>query len=185
MTTTPRPLVTFDLDGVLCRPPFGINPGKGQHKRREGEGHRNLLWVTERWRYLGRKPMPGAVEGFRQLSESFECHVVTARAEVARGLTEGWFERYFGAVPTLHMRPHWREKSAQFKARRVVELGAVAHFEDDPHTAAWLAELVPAVFLVDWPRNRWLEGERIHRVSRLSEAAAELDRFRQDRPSSP
>ena len=29
-----RQLLTFDMDGVLCRPPLGINPGTGTGKRR-------------------------------------------------------------------------------------------------------------------------------------------------------
>jgi len=165
-----RPVLTFDMDGVLCRPPFGINPGKGRHKQRDKAGRLNLLWLTERWRYAGRRPMPGAPEALRELAAQYDCKVLSARGEVARRHTERWFARYFGTVPELHLRPHWRESPAQFKTRKVVELGAVAHFEDDPHTAAWVAELVPAVFLVDWPRNRWLNAERIHRVPSLREA---------------
>ncbi|MBK7328813.1 MAG: hypothetical protein IPI85_06955 [Dehalococcoidia bacterium] len=61
-----RPLLTFDMDGVLCRPPFGINPGSGRHKRRDAPGQKGLLWATESWRYHFRKPMPGAVEGYKE-----------------------------------------------------------------------------------------------------------------------
>lgn len=172
-----RPLLTFDLDGVLCRPPFGINPGSGRGKRRDAKSRKNLLWLTERWRYALRKPMPGAREGFLALMEGYDCQVVSARGEQARRLTERWFERHFGFVPPVHLRPHWRETSAQYKARRLGELRPLAHFEDDPHTAGWLAELLPAVFLADWGRNRWLEGERIHRIRRIEEASAVLERL--------
>jgi hypothetical protein len=167
---TNRLIVTFDLDGVLCRPPFGINPGSGRHKRRDTPGKRGPLWLTERWRYLGRRPMPGAAEGFRLLAARYDCRVVSARGEQARALTERWLQRYLGAVPPLYLRPHWRETSAAYKARLLPELGAVAHFEDDPHTARWLADLLPAVFLVDWPRNRWLEGPRLHRIPTIAAA---------------
>lgn len=176
-----RPLVTVDLDGVLCRPPFGINPGPGRNKRRDVPGKAGVLWLTERWRYRGRRPMPGAVEGIRALQASFDVAVLSARGEAARSLTEAWFRRHFGFVPQLYIRPHWRETSAQFKARRVVELGAIAHIEDDPHTAEWLAELVEAVCLVDWPRNRWLAGERIHRIRGIADAAAVLEAVRAGR----
>jgi hypothetical protein len=74
-----KPVLTFDLDGVLCRPPFGINPGRGMHKARGAPGKRGILWATERWRYRGRRPMPGAVVGFRLVGERFECKVLTAR----------------------------------------------------------------------------------------------------------
>lgn len=169
-----RPVLTFDLDGVICRPPFGINPGRGRHKRRDGEGTKSILWRTERWRYAARRPMHGATEGLSLLARDFDCKIVSARSVDAAGLTADWFERHMGMRPDMHLRADWREKPAQFKARKVVELGSVAHFEDDPHTAQWLAELIPAVFLVDWWRNRWLKGERIYRIHEISDAAAIL-----------
>lgn len=172
-----RRLLTFDLDGVLCRPPFGINPGSGKHKRRDTPGKRSLLWATESWRYHLRKPMPGAVEGYKRLAESYDCAVVTARGRQAEGLTRRWFERYFGFVPELHMRPGWEETSAQFKARKMAELKPLAHFEDDPFTAAWVAEITGAVFLVDWKRNAWLSGDGVHRISRIQDAAPILERL--------
>lgn len=165
-----RPLLTFDMDGVLCRPPFGINPGTGRGKRRDAPGKRGLLWATESWRYHLRRPMPGAVEGFVALQGRYRCVVVTARGSQAERLTRRWFERYFRFVPELHMRPSWSETSAQYKARKMRELTPLAHFEDDPFTAAWVAELVPAVFLVDWPRNASLSGPNISRVTRLLDA---------------
>lgn len=165
-----RPLVTFDLDGVLCRPPFGVNPGRGRHKRRDRRGSRSLLWLTERWRYYGRHPMPGAAEGLRLVSGLYECRVLSARGEAAREHTQAWLRRNFAVVPPLDLRPDWHETPAAFKVRRVGELGAVAHFEDDPHTAAWLAELIPAVFLVDWWRNRWLEAPGVQRITRIADA---------------
>lgn len=165
-----RPLLTFDMDGVLCRPPFGINPGKGRGKDRNKQGTKGILWFTESWRYHGRKPMPGAAGGFAELSRHFQCVVVTARSTKAEGLTRRWFERYFGAVPELHMRPSWHETSAQYKARKLTELRPIAHFEDDAFTADWAADIVERVFLVDWGRNRWLSRPNIHRVERIAEA---------------
>ena len=163
--------MTFDLDGVLCRPPLGINPGTGTGKRRDVPGRKGLLWLTERWRYRGRGPMSGAIEGIALLSRTHRWEVVTARSEVARSLTERWFQRHFGIIPVIHMRPHWQETSAQFKARLVTSLQPVAHFEDDPFTAAWVAELCPTVFLIDWPRNRALAGANIIRVASICDAA--------------
>ncbi|MGI8926494.1 MAG: hypothetical protein ACR2HN_07590 [Tepidiformaceae bacterium] len=180
----PRPLLTFDLDGVLCRPPLGINPARGRNTSRTGQGSRNLLWLTERWRYRGRRPMAGAVEGFRRLAERYECHVLSARGERSRPLTEAWLARYLGPAPPLHLRGDWRETPAQFKARMTEKLRPLAHFEDDPHTAAWLAETLPAVFLIDWRRNRWLTGERVHRMQRLEDALPLLKELTRD-PGAP
>jgi hypothetical protein len=170
----PRPVLTFDLDGVLCRPPFGINPGSGKRKRRDARGKPGLLWLTERWRYLGRQPMPGALRAFERLSASYECIVVTARGEAARPLTERWFDRHLGRVPRLLMRPSPAETSAQFKVRVIGEIAPEAHFEDDPFTARWVAEFVPRVFLVDWRRNRWLKGANIVRLRSVDEAVPDL-----------
>lgn len=183
--TQPRPLVTLDLDGVLCRPPFGINPGRGIGKARREQGTKNLLWRTERWRYALRRPMPGAREALAALQQRYECHVLSARGEQARRLTERWFEHHFGRVPRLHLRPRWRETSAAFKVRMVQELRPIAHFEDDPHTAAWVAEFVPAVFLVDWWRNRWLDAPRVHRVPRIAAALPILDGLSEAPASQP
>ena len=165
-----RPILTFDLDGVLCRPPFGINPGKNQDKERKKEGRRTFMAPTEAYRYYLRRPMAGAREGFAWLNESYDCQVLTARTEVTRKATEGWLQRWLGFVPTLHLRASYEETPAAFKVRRSGEIGALAHFEDDPHTALWVADVLPLVFLVDWWRNRWLEDERIHRVRWIAEA---------------
>ncbi len=56
----------------------------------------------------------------------------------------------------------------------------VAHFEDDAFTAAWVAELVERVFVVDWPRNRTLEGSNITRIRTLEEAEGVLREKRRE-----
>jgi len=173
-----RALLTFDLDGVLCRPPFGINPGTGTNKSREAAGKRGILWRTEAWRYRWRRPMPGAIEGFTALAKEVRCVVVTARGKPAEGETREWLRRYLGETPELHLRPDWTETSAQYKARKMRELHPLAHFEDDPFTAQWVSELIPHVFLVDWPRNRALMGSNIHRIQRLADASEILDDIR-------
>lgn len=171
-----KPVITFDLDGVIVRPPLGINPGSKIHKPRDAEGKRGILWLTERWRYAGRRPMPGAIEGLSRLTLNFDCRLLSARGEAARPITERWLSRYLGSIPPLHLRPDWHETPAQFKTRMVRELGAVAHFEDDPHTAAWVSELVRAVFLVDWRRNRALpDRENIFRVRSVLDAVGRID----------
>ena len=169
-----RPILTFDFDGVICRPPLGINPGKGIGKSRDKPGSKGLLWRTESFRYLFRGSMPGAIDGLNLLAKDFDCQVLTARSEVARTHTEGWLRSRLGWLPKLNMRPDWHETPAQFKTRMVLELHPLAHFEDDPFTAEWMAELLPAVFLVDWPRNRHLTADNIHRITRLAEAAPTL-----------
>ncbi len=169
-----RPLLTFDLDGVLCRPLLGINPGRNINKPRRSEGHATPLTATERFRFAGRRAMPGAREGFLWLAQTYDCQVLSARTEMTRSTTESWFRRWFGTLPPIHLRDGTAETPAAFKLRKAQELGALAHFEDDPHTAEWLAEVLPAVILVDWWRNRWLKAPRVHRVHWIAEAGAIL-----------
>lgn len=114
--------------------------------------------------------MPGAVDGFQRLAAEYDCVILSARSNVGQQNAEAWLRRFFGAEPPLNLRPGWEETSAAYKARMVAELRPFAHFEDDPHTAHWLSELIPAVFLVDWRRNRWLGGHNIYRIHRLEEA---------------
>ena len=170
-----RPLVTFDIDGVLCRSPFGINPGRVSANPTSPPRLPRPTWPFERWLYLRRKPMPGALDGFRVVAERFECAVVSARSEAARTVTEGWLTDTFGASPLLRLRPSWRERSSAFKARVIPPLKPLAHFEDDPNTALLLAERIPHVFLVDWPRNRGVERDNIHRIECISDALPILD----------
>lgn len=115
--------------------------------------------------------MPNAREAVEALRAVADLRVVSARGEAARPPTERWLARHLGWTPPLYLRPSWRETSAQYKARVLRELAPLAHVEDDPHTAAWAAEFVPLVVLVDWPRNRWLEGSNIRRASGPLEAA--------------
>ncbi len=166
-----RPIVTVDLDGVLARPPFGLNPDANRKKRRDRRARWSPLWALERWRYVGRSPMPHAGAALEQLREVADVRLVSARGEAARPATERWLARHLGWRPPLYLRPSWRESSAQYKARLLAELAPFAHLEDDPHTAAWVAEFVPLVVLIDWPRNRWLEGPNIRRASDPLEAA--------------
>lgn len=170
-----RPLVTFDIDGVLCRPPFGINPGGPNARSRDPVRIPRLSWPVERWFYGWRRPMPGAREGFHAIAARFAIATVSARAESARGVTGRWLERELGASPPLHLRPTWRERSSAFKARVIPALGAFAHFEDDPNTALLLAARIPCVFLVDWPRNRGVAHPGVHRIGRIAEALPLLE----------
>ena len=123
-----RPLVTFDMDGVLSRNPWGINPGG----------------VSSDATSPPRLPRPLA--------------------------------RTFGVSPPVRLRSSWRERSSAFKARVIPPLKPLAHFEDDPNTALLLAGRIPYVFLVDWPRNRGIERDNIHRIERISDALPILER---------
>ena len=170
-----RPLVTFDMDGVLCRNPLGINPGGVSADATSPSRFPRPTWPLERWLYLRRKPMPGAVEGFHAVAERFDCAIVSARGEGARPLTEDWLRRTLDVSPPVRLRASWRERSSAFKARVIPPLRPLAHFEDDPNTALLLADRIPHVFLVDWPRNRGVERDNIHRIGCIADAVPILE----------
>ncbi len=119
--------------------------------------------------------MPGAREGFLAIASRFDCAIVSARGEAARATTRVWLGRVLGVSPALHLRPSWRERSSAFKARVIPPLEPLAHFEDDPNTALLLAERIPYVFLIDWPRNRGVERANIHRIERIGDALPLLE----------
>ncbi|HCU99707.1 MAG: hypothetical protein CL897_01670 [Dehalococcoidia bacterium] len=119
--------------------------------------------------------MPGAAEGFRAIAKNFECAVVSARGEAARSVTEAWLVQTLELLPPLWLRASWRERSSAFKARVIPPLKPLAHFEDDPNTALLLADQIPHVFLLDWPRNQGVEQSNIHRIQRLADALPILE----------
>jgi hypothetical protein len=168
-----KPIVTFDLDGVLCHPFLGLNPGGLKDEPVTSPGRWNPAWALERWRYYGRGPMPGAREGFQAISEFAECVVVTGRGEAARKHTKGWLKKNLGADPRLLMRPHWRERPPQFKQRILEELGPAAHFEDDPNTALRLAAHRP-VYVVAWGRNKGFAADNVQRIDSVQDAVDDL-----------
>ena len=168
-----RSLLTFDLDGVLCRPPFGINPGSKKNSKKLNHNTFSLpgmLWFFERWRYKGRKPMPRAVASLHEFQKVYRCVVVSARSEASRKETEAWLQKYFGQVPEVFLRPSWRETPSVYKDRIIRELQPIAHFEDDPSTAMILSEHASQIFLIAWRRNRGLENDQIRRIDEIGDA---------------
>lgn len=170
--TAPKPPMTFDLDGVVCRPPLGVNVGISRNLHlpplppavatravHRGRGLRGALrLLLHALRYLGRAPMPDARAGLLAIREFREPLLVTARSAVILPMIEAWLRRYdlrdcFGAVYANDT----ALRAAQFKLHRVRALGAAEHVDDDGATAYYLAcHGLPRVYLRDWPRNRAL-----------------------------
>ena len=167
-----RSLLTFDLDGVLCRPPFGINPGRKKKSKKLNNTFSlpGILWFFERWRYKGRRPMPRAVASLHEFQKMYRCVVVSARSEASRKETESWLQKYFNQVPEVFLRPSWRETPSVYKDRIIRELQPIAHFEDDPSTAMILSEHTSQIFLIAWRRNRGREKDKISRIEEIGDA---------------
>ena len=166
-----RPLLTFDLDGVLARPPLGLNLTinralQGQPATQEGaapgEGgwtfwERLLARAYYPLRYGGRSPLPEAAAAVTAAAQRYRVSLLSARNWRGRAATEGWLHRH-GILPYLDA-VHLNDSgapAAQFKRERARLLGVVRHVEDDAATAALLARDGVQVDLIDWPRNRGL-----------------------------
>ena len=174
------PLLTIDMDGVICQPPFGRNLGI----------HRDFLdpdappiraRVPSRWfkrivdplRFELRRPLPGAREALAELRGLRTLLLLTGR----RSPPDRWLRRH-GFAPLLDgvVINETALRSPHFKLAAIAELGASEHIDDDGRTVQLLAQRSQAQpYLRDWPRNRALPyDERVRRVADLGALAALL-----------
>ena len=166
-----RPLLSFDLDGVLARPPFGRNLTINRDEQRRddpsqaremppppvGWWDRLLMATYYRLRYAGRGPMPGARGAVEAAASHYRVIVLSGRSWRGRRRTEAWLDRW-GILAHLEgvVLNHTGEPSARFKVGIARGLGVRRHVEDDAATAALLANAGVQVDLIDWPGNREL-----------------------------
>lgn len=171
------PVMTIDLDGVVCGPLLGQNLGI----------HRTFLdadapapaartwprwlgWPLDHLRFDLRRPLPGARSALERLSRHRRLVLLTGRRSDPsywlrwHGL-EGCYSQIAINEGSL--------KSPHYKLEQVERLGAVEHVDDDGRTAQLLAERSEAqVYLCDWPRNRGLDLDAaVQRIANLEELA--------------
>ena len=174
-----RPVMTIDLDGVVCAPLFGLNLGI----------HRTFLdakalppaaRVWPRWlgapldhlRFDLRRPLPEARAALERLARRRRLVLLTGRrSEPAYWLRWYGLDRFYDGI-VVNRGPL---KSPHHKLEQVERIGAVEHVDDDARTAQLLAERSDVtVYLRDWPRNRGVAlDERVRRFADL-EALATL-----------
>lgn len=170
-----RPVITIDMDGVICAPPLGVNLGISRRFLDPGAQPAPAR-VPPRWlgapldglRFSFRRPLDEAREALAMLGEVRTVVVLTGR----RSSPERWLRQH-GLLALIDrvVVNDTALRSAHYKLRCVEELGAREHIDDDGRTAQLLAERAGArVFLRDWPRNR---GPRYHpRVERVPDLLA-------------
>ncbi|MEX2446893.1 MAG: hypothetical protein WD734_06075 [Dehalococcoidia bacterium] len=176
----PLPLLTLDLDGVICRPVLGQNVGI----------HATFLdplaeppparvypsWLNaplDHLRFDFRRPMPGVHEALRELGRRRRLVIVTGRR----------------TPPTRWLRHHGLDalvddvvvnrtglRSPHYKLAALREIGATEHVEDDPRTAQLLAQAGSVrVYLCTWPRNVEVAFDPgVERVADLGDLARRL-----------
>ena len=176
MTADPHPLITLDLDGVICDPPFGINLGISADFLDPAAPPRPAR-VPPRWfsapadalRFNLRRPIPGVAQALRDLHEVRTIYLLTGRRTVPLAwLRRHGIEAHFDRV----LINNTALRSPHFKLDALARLGAQEHVDDDGRTAQLLAERPHArIYLCDWPRNRNARyAETITRVANLADA---------------
>jgi hypothetical protein len=173
------PVMTVDLDGVVCAPLFGVNLGIHSTFLDPDEPPPEAR-VWPRWlgapldhlRFDARRPVAGAAGALARLARHRRLVLLTGR----RSDPSYWL-RWYG------LRDHYSEivvnrgplKSPHFKLQQVDRLGALEHVDDDGRTAQLLADRAGIrTYLRDWPRNRGLDyHQNVYRIADL-DALAEL-----------
>ena len=180
LLTSSLPLVTVDLDGVICSPFLGVNLGISRAFL-DPDANAEPASVPPRWlgtvadhaRFDFRRPLPDASAGLAALAEVARVTILTGR----RTSPASWLRRH-------HLAAHIEAiitnvgplRSAHFKLAEIERLRPAVHIDDDPRTTQLLAQRAGIeVYLRDWPRNRGLEYHpAVTRVADLAAAAALL-----------
>ncbi len=180
------PPISVDLDGVVVRPPFGLNvtisrsvgrPLLGAELREPSARVSRLRALLEIGRFGFRRPLPGVREALADLATLRTVHILSARSHTGRRTTERWLDRQ-GLLPhiaAVHLSPGG-VPARHFKLRTVQALGIDEHVDDDPGTADYLARHAGVtVYLCDWPRSRGLDFPKgVVRVEDLAGAVRAL-----------
>jgi hypothetical protein len=175
-----KPIITLDLDGVICNPPFGINLGI-RSEFLDPSAPARPARVPPRWwsgpfdraRFDLRRPLPGVSDALRALRELRTVYVLTGR----RTSPVRWLARHrLDALVDRVVINETLLRSPHYKLHAIQELGALEHVDDDGRTAQLIAASASVrVFLMDWPRNRGVEyHSEVLRVSALSEVPSLL-----------
>ena len=170
-----RPFFSFDLDGVICRPPFGMNQilGRNLHEDELPENIRmangpattwskknylKLRGLFETAKYFGRKPMPMAREGIIEISKHRNPVIITGRSFLAHQIVEAWLTRYNMRQYFSGIYPNDTElRTRKYKLHMLRKLNITEHADDDGEITYYLARKgIPRLYLRDWPRNEGL-----------------------------
>lgn len=176
-----RPIITIDLDGVVCAPLFGLNLGI-HDTFLDPDVPPPTARVWPRWlgapldhlRFDARRPLKDAKEALHRIAIHRTVVLLTGR----RSAPSYWLRWYSLAEFYDDVVVNEGDlKSPHHKLEQVRRLGAVEHIDDDARTAQLLAEEAGStVYLRDWPRNRGVHlHERVRRVPNLGAVADHIE----------
>ena len=175
-----RPLLTLDLDGVICEPILGQDIGI--HRRfLDPDAAPAPALILPEWlrvpldhlRFDLRRPMPGVAEALARLGSVRRLVIVTGR----RTPPTAWLHRHhLDRLVEDVIVNRTGLRSAHYKLGTLRALGATEHAEDDPRSAQLLAQAGGVrVYLCDWPGNRDLAFDpHVQRVAGLVDLARRL-----------
>lgn len=171
------PVMTIDLDGVVCAPIVGLNWGI-QRTFLDPEAPPPRARVWPRWsgapldhlRFDLRRPVRDARAALERLSRQRRVVLLTGRRSDPSYWLRWYGLREFYSEIVINRGPL---KSPHHKLEQVERLGAVEHVEDDPRTAQLIAQRSNVVvYLRDWPRNRDLDLDpAVRRFGSMTELA--------------
>lgn len=167
--------ISFDMDGILAKPPFGISPrigGKIHHVNiQKNIGFYKKYGIIAAHQF--RSPVKDAQSVVADLAdEKFTLYVNTGRPYFLKALTKKWlitynFSSYFHdlcIMPEVTLPWEWKEKI-------IKEKNILAHIDDDPITVNYLAQntLAQIYFLV-WPETKNVAIDtRVQKINNLIE----------------
>ena len=187
-----KPAIGLDLDGVVCRPPLGLNIaiGRGPYSSTlvepvpaseganpEKSWSRWLKAVLLRLKYTGRRPMADAKSGLLAIGEHRTLVLITSRNGLVHQMVESWLSKH--GLLSLFEEVHTNDTglpSPEFKWRTLSGLGIREFVDDDGRVADHLSRKgLKRVYLRDWPRNRGYQySAGVIRVRSLEEVARDL-----------
>jgi len=191
-----KPFFSFDLDGVIGTPLFGLDwtlsrklteDELGEVKRLDGpvEGFANKTLLkfndlSQRLRYFGRRPLPGTKEGLTEISQMRNLVIITGRSHLARVIVEAWLKRYQLDPYILQVYANYTDQTTRkYKLHLLRQFGIQEHADDDGGIVYYLAKRgIQRVYVRDWSRNRGLlYPENVVHFSKISEIARDLKKY--------
>lgn len=177
------------MDGVICRPPLGLNlpiapgPYRASHqpsikKKPTSRARLAAFRVLLRLKYYGRKPLPDALSGIRDISKHRTPILVTSRNGHGADIIHRWLKT--NGFLELFDEVHSNDlglPSPDFKWRMCSELGIDEFVDDDGRVADLLSQNgLSRVFLRDWPRNRGYDyPDNVIRVNSIPDIVHHLE----------
>jgi uncharacterized HAD superfamily protein len=127
------------------------------------------------------KPVSGAMEALQVLEEEYDLHIITARPESVREVTESWINTHFPKMfKGIHFTNQFFGVTKKTTKAEVAQKEGVTFFIDDaPHHAEEVAEIAEQVFLFDapWNNTHATSKENITRVTSWPEVLQFLPGF--------